>query len=94
MKTRLTERDITRIVRKVTTENNTRLNEGAYGSFINVYDKLASASKGNVGSELIRPVAMWLHDNCDDMDDMNMIMRFISIAVSNAEKGNSTEEEY
>jgi len=90
--TRLNERDLTRIVRKVITENVVQLNEGAYGSFGNVFDRLNSASEGNVDPEYIRPVAMWLHDNCEDRSDMDRIMRFIAMAVNNAKETNSTEE--
>jgi hypothetical protein len=90
--TRLNNNDLTRIVRRVITENSVRLNEGAYGSFGNVFDKLNAVSKGNVDAEYIRPVAMWLHDNCEDRYDMDRIMRFISMAVNNAGETNSTEE--
>jgi len=92
--TRLNERDLTRIVRRVITENSVRLNEGAYGSFGNVFDRLNSASEGNVDPEYIRPVAMWLHDNCEDPYDMDNIMRLILRAVNKAKETNSTEETY
>ncbi len=92
--TRLNNNDLTRIVRKVITENSIQLNEGAYGSYHNVYQKLNSVCGGNVSSDYIRPVAMWLHDNCEDPYDMDRIMRLISMAVNKAKETNSTEETY
>lgn len=90
--TRLNERDLTRIVRRVITENSIQLNEGAYGSYHNVYQKLNLVCGGNVNSDDIRPVAMWLHDNCEDRHDMDNIMRLISSAVNKAKETNSNEE--